>query len=400
MATLAIDGGTPAVSGLRTEWPVRGEIERENLLEVLDSGRWCSLGHDGSKVAAAMEAFREWIGTKHAVACTSGTSALELALRACGIQHGDEIILPAATFYASASAIVMAGGVPVFVDVDPDTYQISAEAAAAAVTDRTTGIMPVHYGGYPADMDAINSLASDRGLFVVEDCAEAHGSEWRGAKVGSLGSVGAFSFQMGKPLTAGEGGAITFNDDAYSISQYQYGRTRAAADGSEEAYHVACGNFRMSEFVGAILLSQISRVREQTEARWINGEYLAEELAKIDGVSALKRDPRITKRGYYFYFIRYDESAWGGVSRDRFMEVLRAEGVACGTAHNDPVYEYAAFKDMPARQGVDVHCPETERIHQTEVVALGKDFLMYRENIEAVVAAIQKLRDHASDMVG
>ncbi|MBT3266298.1 DegT/DnrJ/EryC1/StrS family aminotransferase [Candidatus Poribacteria bacterium] len=398
MATLAINGGTPAVSELRTEWPVRGDLERENVLEVLDSGRWCSVGHDGSKVAAAMEAFREWIGTEHAVACTSGTSALELALRACGIQHGDEILVPAVTFYASASAIVMAGGVPVFVDIDPDTYQISAEAAAAAVTDKTTGIMPVHYGGYPADMDAVNALADARGLFVVEDCAEAHGSEWRGRKVGSLGSVGAFSFQMGKPLTAGEGGAITFDDDAYSINQYQYQRTRTAADGTEESYHVACGNFRMSEFVGAILLSQISRVREQTEARWANGEYLAEELAKIDGVSALKRDPRITKRGYYFYFVRYDASAWNGVSRDRFMEALRAEGVSCGTAHNDPVYEYAAFKDMPARQGIQVDCPEAERVYQTEVVALGKDFLMYRENIDAVVGAIRKLRENVDDI--
>ncbi|MBT5710545.1 DegT/DnrJ/EryC1/StrS family aminotransferase [Candidatus Poribacteria bacterium] len=398
MATLAINGGTPAVSELRTEWPVRGDLERENVLEVLDSGRWCSVGHDGSKVAAAMEAFREWIGTEHAVACTLGTSALELALRACGIQHGDEILVPAVTFYASASAIVMAGGVPVFVDIDPDTYQISAEAAAAAVTDKTTGIMPVHYGGYPADMDAVNALADARGLFVVEDCAEAHGSEWRGRKVGSLGSVGAFSFQMGKPLTAGEGGAITFDDDAYSINQYQYQRTRTAADGTEESYHVACGNFRMSEFVGAILLSQISRVREQTEARWANGEYLAEELAKIDGVSALKRDPRITKRGYYFYFVRYDASAWNGVSRDRFMEALRAEGVSCGTAHNDPVYEYAAFKDMPARQGIQVDCPEAERVYQTEVVALGKDFLMYRENIDAVVGAIRKLRENVDDI--
>ncbi len=400
MATLAIHGGTPAVSRLRTEWPVRGDLEREHVLDVLDSGSWCSLGHDGSKVTAAMEAFREWIGTKHATACTSGTSALELALRACGIQHRDEIIVPAVTFYASASAIVMAGGVPVFVDIDPDTYQISAEAAAAAVTDKTTGIMPVHYGGYPADMDAISALAGKRGLFVVEDCAEAHGSEWRGRKVGSLGSVGAFSFQMGKPLTAGEGGAITFDDDAYSISQYQYSRTRTTEDGTEESYHVACGNFRMSEFVGAILLSQMSRVREQTEARWVNGEYLAEELGKIDGVSALKRDPRITKRGYYFYFIRYDPSAWNGVGRDRFMEALQAEGVSCGTAHNDPVYEYAAFQDMPARQGVQVDCPQAERVYQTEVVALGKDFLMYRENIDAVAGAIRKLRDNVDDIAG
>jgi|SaaInl4_135m_RNA_FD_contig_51_343200_length_1690_multi_2_in_0_out_0_2 dTDP-4-amino-4,6-dideoxygalactose transaminase len=398
MALLAINGRTPFVSSLRTEWPVHSDLERENLLEVLDSGRWCSVGHDESKVAAAMEAFREWIGTKRAIACTSGTSALELAMRACGIQHGDEIIVPAVTFYASASAIVMAGGVPVFVDIDPETYQISAEAAAAAVTDKTTGIMPVHYGGYPADMDAINALAEERGLFVVEDCAEAHGSEWRGAKVGSLGSVGAFSFQMGKPLTAGEGGAITFNDDAFSISQYQYERTRAGADGSEEAYHVACGNFRMSEFVGAILLSQMSRVRAQTDARWANGEYLAEELDKIDGVSALKRDRRITKRGYYFFFLRYDAEAWDGLHRDRFMDALRAEGVHCGTAHNDPVYDYAAFKDMPERRDAQVDCPEAERVYRTEVVALGKDFLMYRENVEAVVGAIQRLRDNVAEI--
>jgi len=406
MAKLAINGGSAvAPDGLKTRWPIFDESEKNALLEVLESGHWCSLGREDAKVTAFEKAFAEFIGTTHATAVPTGTGALELAFRSCGLEPGDEVIVPAVTFIASASAVTLAGGVPVFVDVDPETYQISPDAVEAAVTDRTRAIEPVHYGGYPADMDRIMEIAKKHDLFVIEDCAEGHGSEWRGKKIGSLGDMGCFSFQMGKPLTCGEGGGVTYSRDDLAMSCYSYARLGRKPGGEKYTHYVPAGNFRMSEFLGALLLVQLSRLPEQTDTRHENGEYLARELEGIEGISALKRDPRVTKRGYYIYFMRYDASQWGGVHRDRFTEALAAEGIKAGTAHNHPLYRNPAYYDIkPAMlfgSSMDykqVHCPEAERIYSSEVVAMGKDFLMQRENVDLVLAAIRKLRENLGEL--
>jgi len=306
---------------------------------------------------------------------------------------------------ASASAIVLAGGVPVFVDVEPETYQMSPAAVEAAITDRTKGIETVHYGGYPADMDRIWEIAKKHSLFVVEDCAEAHGTEWRGKKVGSLGDIGAFSFQMGKNLTCGDGGAMTYSKDDLAVSCYAYSRYGNIPGGERYVHYVPAGNFRMSEFLGAILSAQLSRHAEQTEIRYRNGEYFAQELENIGGISALKREPRITKRGYYFYFLRYDSSKWGGLHRNKFRDVLAAEGVHAGTAHNDPIYMNPAFQNIKRSllhgsqmDYTKVHCPEAERIYNSEVIALGKDFLMEKGNVDRILGALHKLRDNMDEL--
>ena len=405
MAKLAINGGEPVIKeGLKTHWPIYDDTEKKALIEVLESGRWCSMG-GGGKVAQFEKKFAKYIGTKYAMAVPTGTDALELAFKAIGIEPGDEVIVPAVTFIASASAVVLANGVPIFVDVDPETYQISPEAVEAAITDRTRAIEPVHYGGYPADMDRIMEIAEKHDLFVIEDAAEAHGSEWRGKRVGSFGDMGCFSFQMGKPLTCGEGGGVTYSDEDLAISCYSYARFGRKPGGEKYKHYIPAGNFRMSEFLGAILLAQLSRLEEQTEIRYENGEYFASELEKIEGISALKRDPRVTKRGYYFYFLRYDSSKWNKLHRNKFMEALGAEGVGCGTAHNDPLYQNPAFQNIKKSllhgNEVDyskVHCPEAERIYSSEVIAMGKNFLMERGNIDKILAAIYKLRENIDEL--
>ncbi|MFQ6115811.1 MAG: DegT/DnrJ/EryC1/StrS family aminotransferase [bacterium] len=405
MAELAINGGEPAVKeGLKTHWPIFDDTEKEALIEILESGHWCSMG-GGGRVEQFEEKFAEFIGTKYAMCVPTGTDALELAFRAIGLEPGDEVIVPAVTFIASASALVLANGVPIFVDVDPETYQISPEAIEAAITPRTRAIEPVHYGGYPADMDRIMDIADKHDLFVIEDCAEAHGSEWKGKKVGSFGDMGCFSFQMGKPLTCGEGGGVTYDDDDLAISCYSYARLGRKPGGEKYKHYIPAGNFRMSEFLGGILSTQLSRLPQQTQIRYENGEYFATELEKIEGISALKRDPRVTKRGYYFYFLRYDSSKWNNVHRNKFMEALQAEGVGCGTAHNDPLYQNPAFKNIKKSllhgNEVDyskVHCPEAERIYNEEVIAMGKNFLMERENIDKILAAIYKLRENLDEL--
>ncbi len=405
MAHLAIKGGPPELpQGLSLPpWPVFGDAERQGLLEVLERGEWC-LPPEG-KVAEFQRRFAAYIGSRYATACHTGTDALELAFRSCDLDPGDEVIVPAVTFLASASAVVLAGGVPVFVDIDPETYQLAPDAIEAAITPRTVAIEPVHYSGYPADMDRVLEIARRHDLFVVEDCAEAHGTEWRGQRVGSLGDMGCFSFQMGKTLTCGEGGAVTYSDEDLAMSCYACSRFGQRPGGGRYEHHQPAGNHRMSEFLGAILLPQLERLEAQTAARHETGARLDAALAAMEGLSPLRRDPRITRRAYYFYLFRYDASRWGGIHRDRFMAALQAEGVPCGTAHNDPVYLYPAFQNikrsllhgnpMDYRQ---VHCPEAERVYHSEVVAMGNRFMMDGANVERIVSAIAKIRRHLDEL--
>jgi len=412
MAKLAAKGGTPiAPNGLKAPWPIYDELEEKMLIETLRSGNWCSLWNPGGPVRRAEEAFAKFVGTKYAMMVNNGTDAIYVALRAAGVGFGDEVIVPAVTFIASASAIVLANAIPVFVDIDPETYQLSPDAVEAAITPRTKAIEVVHYGGYPADMDRIAEIAKKHNLIVIEDACEAHGSEWRGKRVGSLSNAGCFSFQMGKPLTCGEGGGITFDDESFRFGCYSHRSFGTREGGQRYEHFIISGNYRMSEFPAAILLAQMTRIEGQIQTRHDNGEYFAEELEKIGGIRALKRDPRITKKSYYFYLLRYDASQWKGLERGKFMQALGAEGIGCGLAHNQPLYQNPAFRDMAGNCPVacrfykgsmdytKVRCPEAERVYTTEIVSFGKDFLMDRANVDLALEAIRKVKDNVDELL-
>jgi len=417
MSNLAIKGGPPiAPEGLKAKWPIFGDEEKRALLEVLESGKWWRGAYKDpseSKVGRFETEFCKYLGVKYGVAVTNGTAAIELALKAAGVEAGDEVIVPAVTFIATATAVLAVNAVPIFVDIDPETYQIDPEKVEEAISEKTKAIVPVHYGGYPADMDRIMEIAEEHGLMVIEDCAEAHGSEWRGKKVGGIGHLGAFSFQMGKPLTCGEGGFVSTNDEELAKKCFSYHNIGRVRGRPFYEHHVPAWNLRMTEFQGAILLCQLKRLPEQTERRYVNGEYLARDLEKIGGIHALKRDPRITKRGYYFYLMRYNEEEFGGISRDVFLEALRAEGIPAGKAHNQPLYKNPVFMEMRfGRTGCPVRCPlygkiidyakfrcpVAECVYEKEIVALGKDFLLERDQVDLVLAAIRKIKENIDEL--
>jgi dTDP-4-amino-4,6-dideoxygalactose transaminase len=410
MAKLALKGGTPvAPQGLKVRWPIIDELDEKMLLDTLRSGNWCSIFNPGGMVHKAEEAFAKFVGTKFAMCVGNGTDAILVALRAAGIGPGDEVIVPAVTFIASASAVVLANAVPVFVDIDPETYQLDPAAVEAAITERTKAIEVVHYGGYPADMDRIGEIARKHNLVVIEDACEAHGSEWRGRRVGSLGNAGCFSFQMGKPLTCGEGGAVTFDDEQMRMGCYSHRSFGVREGGQRYEHFIIAGNYRMSEFPAAVLLAQLTRVEGQIDTRHENGEYFARELEKIGGIRALKRDPRITKYSYYFYLMRYDEAEWG-VPRGLFMQAVAAEGVGMNLAHNQPLYMNPAFRDVaghcPAAcrfykgemDYAKVSCPVAERVYQKEIVALMKDFLLERPAVDLALEAIRKVKENVGEL--
>ncbi len=328
----AILGGTPVRAGKSwPAWPQWDDSERSGLGQVLESGAWSSsLGEQASHWAAELAAFQ---GARHGLAVTNGTHTLEAALAACGIGEGDEVIVPAITFVATASVVLAVNATPVLVDVDADSLCIDVAAAEAAVTERTRAIMPVHIAGRACDMDALVELCSRHGLAMVEDCAHAPGTRWRGRSVGSFGSFGSFSFEASKLITAGEGGALTTNDEALRARAWSYVNC-GRVEGEHWYHHASYGsNLRMTEWQGALLRAQLRRYPEHHRIREERAALLDAELEKVPGLRPQSGDPRIDSRAHYAYVLHYDAREFGGMSMGGLEAALAAEGIDFGDCY-------------------------------------------------------------------
>ena len=397
MGKLALNGGEPVVKGtLGKPWPIFDQKEEKALLEILHSGQW----NRRDKVDEVGEAFAAYQDAKHGIPLANGTVALQCALKAVGVNAGDEVIVPALTFVATATSVVLVNAVPVIVDIDPLTYNISTEAIEAAITPKTRAIIPVHNGGYPADMDAIMEIADRHDLSVIEDCAHAHGSQWRGKGVGSIGHLGTFSFQIGKTLTCGEGGMVLTNDETLA----------------ENAARFANLNMRMTNLQAALLLSQLERFDTQVEIRERNTAHLVAGMKAIKGIDPIPRDNRVTRWCFYYWDFRYSPDQFDGVPRNRFLEGLQAEGVPCGVgAHGQPIYREGPFADMNlfdqlgcARKGslyegeIDyskVYCPNAEKVYAEEVCSFSHAlFLGDLGDMDCILEAFHKLRENTDEL--
>src|SRR5436309_12729652 len=272
MPELALLGGAKSKRKPFPEWPQFDANERRALMEVLESRtRWRT---PGTRTLEFEQGFAKVHGARHGVAVTNGTAALEVTIAALGIGHGDEVILPNFTFVATASAVLFANALPVLVDVDPETYCIDPDLVEDAITSRTKAIIAVHMGGHPADLDRLKKIASRKRLALIEDSAHAHASEWRGQRVGTFGVAATFSFQSSKLITAGEGGIILTNDDSIerlARSVHDCGRMPGEWFYSHFIYG---SNYRLSEWQGAVLSAQLTRLDEQTAHRHENSRLL------------------------------------------------------------------------------------------------------------------------------
>jgi dTDP-4-amino-4,6-dideoxygalactose transaminase len=281
MAELALFGGKRTKTKPFPLWPQFDDAEREALKEVLESRIWWRT--PGTKTLEFEQAFASFHGARHGIAVTNGTAALEVTMAALGIGAGDEVIVPDFTFVATASAVLFANALPVLVDVMPDSYCLDPKLAEAAITPRTKAIIAVHMGGHPADLDALTEIADRHGIALIEDSSHAHASEWRGKRIGTFGLAGTFSFQSSKLMTAGEGGIIITNDDAFernTRSVHDCGRMPGEWFYSHFIYR---SNYRLSEWQGAVLSAQLGRLDEQTRRRHENARLLDRELSKIPG---------------------------------------------------------------------------------------------------------------------
>jgi len=397
---LARDGGKP-VRKLKKqpfhEWPVHDEREIEALRQVVESGNWGGFPSPNVQAAQFAEAFASHQGAAFGICTSSGTAAIEVALKAAGLRPGDEVIIPALTFVATAAAALYMGAVPVFVDIDEGTWCLDPARAEAAITPRTKAILPVHLGSRMADMDAIMDIARSHNLRVIEDCAHMQGGAWQGRGAGSIGDLGCFSFQNSKLMTAGEGGMVTTSDESLASICHAYvdcGRLRPG-DAAPTAQGIFGWNYRMTEFQAAVLRVQLERLPEQQRVREANKAYLTERLQRIDGVELLLKDDRMTtKSGYGFYF-KYLSARCGGKSRDDFFIALRYEGIPASGAFYEAVYRDKLFAWRDMNTGVDysnVSCPVAERAAYEQSVWLPHQiFLGPSEDVDDVVLAIEKV---------
>lgn len=415
MAKLAINGGPKTIERpLGRPWPEFGSPEREALMSVLESRIWWRGGHtkpEHSWVARFENFFAHFQDCEYGIACTNGTQAIELALKAIGIKPGDEVICPASTFVATATAVILVNAIPIIVDIEPEYYQIDPDAIEAAITPRTAGIIPVHYGGYPADMDRINAIAKKHGLFVIEDCAHAHGSQWKGKGCGSWGDIGAFSLQMGKTLTCGEGGIVTTNEAELAAKAFAYHHIGRFPGRPFYEHHIVASNLRMTEWQGAIAYCQAQRLLEQTFRREQNAKYFEAGLREIPGVAPIERRPEVTRWGFYFYHFKFKSEEFEGLSKARFQEALAAEGLPTSSGHLHPIQKNPLFTNrnfgpvcwpagIEAPDYSKVETPVAERILAEEGICLNHAlFLGDKEDMDLMLDAIRKIRENVHELL-
>lgn len=357
-------------------WPYFEDDERAAVERVLRSGRvnyWT-----GSEARSFESEFAGYCGAEHGVALANGTVALELGLRALGIGAGDDVLVTPRSFFASAGAILLAGARPVFADVDNNSQNVTAESLDAVRTRRTRAVLVVHHAGWPCDMDAIGDFASNHGLFVIEDCAQAHGAAWRGAKVGSFGHAAAFSFCQDKIMTTGgEGGMLLTSDDGVHKRAWSYkdhGKNWNKVNRKDHPpgfrwLHDSLGtNWRMTEMQAAIGRCQLGKLDKWLAIRQRNAELLAAGLDAVPGVRVVRPPAGLTHAWYKYYFFLRPEAFRSGWDRDRVLSEITARGVSCFTGSCPEIYNEKVFEHLDCRPRNRL--PVARRLGETSLVLL------------------------------
>lgn len=406
----AILGGQPAWN--KGSWPIwpqwNPETDEKELLSVIRSGIW-------SRATAVTEFEKQWanaVGTQRCLALVNGTNALVTALAQFNIQAGDEVIVPPYTFIATVTAVLSNGALPVFVDVDPETFQIDPAKIEAKITPRTKAIIPVHILGLPADMAPIMAIAKKHNLIVIEDACQAHLAEYQNKKVGSIGDAGCFSFQNSKNLAVGEGGAIVSNNNAFMDRCYSYtnfGNPYGTAVGSVSTGSTMQGTkLRWTEYQAAIGLAQLKRLDAQTTLRNENAAYLKSQIKHIPGIRPYRLYDNVTKAAFHLFPFRYDAQQFKGLSRTDFLEALRAEDIPCSSGYTtlntqpflaetfkSKIYQNSYSRELLASHKEHNHCPQNDQLCKEAVWFTQNMLLASRNDMDRIASAIEKIYQNA-----
>ncbi len=335
------------------KWPQAGERELQLLREVLDSGQW---GGFNDNVAQFESSFARYQNCRYGIGACNGTISLELLLAVAGIGPGDEVIVPAISFVSTATAVSRVGAIPVFVDIEPFSFNMDPDRVAAAITPKTRAIMAVHFGGPLANMDRLSEIARNHRIVLLEDAAHAQGSEWNGQRAGSFGLAASFSFQNGKVLTSGEGGIVTTNDDDLAVKLSAFAN-QGRQIGASFFHHFTLGsNLRLTALQAAVLTAQFERLDAQIMHRQQSDALLRELLADVDGLTLQHVPAQVNRHSCYLFLGRIDSGTFGK-TRNEFHRALTAAGIPCTafyphTLQNNPLYQQGGCRIEP--------CPNAE----------------------------------------
>ena len=394
MSDLALFGGDPVRKTPFYSWPRVVDGQQEKLIDTLVNDSW---GIGSESIRELEDKFALFHEAKSCIAVNTGTNALWVALKAAGVSSGDEVIIPAYTFIATATAVLMANATPVFVDIEPNTFNMDPNLIESAITDRTKVIIPVHIGGNPADMESIIDLAMKHKLIIIEDAAQAHGAEWDGKKVGALHKGGIFSFQSSKNMSAGEGGAIVSNDEDFMDTCFAYYNCGRHRDGDWYEHRIIGGNHRMSAMAASLLIPQFETIENDMRIRDKNRQKLDQALSDMD-LEITHRYKKVTRESNHLYLLRYKAENFNDISREKFFDAIRAEGVYTYAGYN-PLYREDVFKgqgdDFPWLKNVNysnISCPVTEQIADYQSVWLTQNHLLGDESdIQDIINAFEKV---------
>jgi dTDP-4-amino-4,6-dideoxygalactose transaminase len=408
MAELAINGGVPVRSTLYPAWPAPDDEYVEAVADVVRSGEWGGFPEPGRNASAFEDAFAAYQGGRHGILMMNGTVTMEVALKALDIGWGDEVVIPALTFAATAYAPMAAGALPVIVDVEPRTWTIDPDLVESAITSRTKAIIPVHLGHQMADMDRIAEIATRHGLAIVEDCAHAHGQQWRGRGAGCIGDFGSFSHQSSKILTSGEGGTLMTSDDALARRAHSIIDCGRAKDADEKEVTFGA-NYRLGELHAALLVVAMKRFPAQQAERAEAGKAFEGLAAQVPGVSVMPADERITRWSFYNYVLSIDPDAFAGRTNKVVCSAMEAEGIPAEVQY-PPMSRYDLFQPSLSRLPVAVEFADRldpARMSFPVAEAAGlRESVYFMENVfrdgsdgvEHAVEALAKIQRNASEL--
>jgi len=418
--TPAILGGAPVRTKSWYSWPV-WDVDKDEaaIIDVMRSGIWCRVERGGHVVTEFENKWAETIGSKRCLALVNGTNSLITSLNMLDVGGGDEVIVTPYTFIATITSILEVGAMPVFADIDPETFQIDPVKIEQKITSRTKAILPVHILGLPCDIERIMDIARRHNLVVVEDACQAWLAEVNHQKAGTFGNAGCFSFQNSKNLAIGEGGAIVSDDEEFMdrcVSYSDNGRPYGSADLVGGGYVRRGNNLRMTEYQAAIGLAQLNRLDEETTIRNRNAQYLKTRLSAIPGILPYRLYDNVTRAAFHLFPFRYKKDMFKGMHRNRFLEALNAEGIPASRGYPgnlnkmeylNEAFNSKNFKMMYPKDMLDFHLyvennrtPENEHLCNEEAVWFYQSMLLgNNSDMDDIYNAIEKIHENADKIV-